>query len=174
MNISTPMIFQRVSLPKSAIFGTIMLLALIAFELFNYSTTVFALTDLLGDLHIIGISWSTILAIAFCGIDFAGIARLFSPLVRGEEKVESWYLFGAWLLAASMNAVLTWWGVTLAILNHETMGTELIDRGTMLTIVPVFVAVLIWLIRVLIIGSFTSSSEQWFSELKNRPMKSLR
>ena len=85
--------------------------ALIAFEIFNYSTTDHALSDMLGDLTFAGIPWSTMLAIAFCGIDFAGIARLFTPEQGMEEPKEVWYLFGAWLLAATMNAILTWWGV---------------------------------------------------------------
>ncbi|GAF95342.1 unnamed protein product, partial [marine sediment metagenome] len=40
--------------------------ALVAFEIFNYGTTEFALGDLLGDLGFAGIRWSTILALAFC------------------------------------------------------------------------------------------------------------
>ena len=66
--------------------------------------------------------WATILAIAFCGIDFAGIARLFTPEQGADEPKEVWYLFGAWLLAATMNAMLTWWGVAIAILSHEVAG----------------------------------------------------
>jgi len=97
--------------------GVIILGALAAFEIFNYSTTQFALADVLGNLKFAGISWSTILALAFCGIDFAGIARLFTPEQGRDEPAEVWYLFGAWLLAAAMNATLTWWGVSIAILT---------------------------------------------------------
>ena len=92
------------------LFGVLILAALLAFELFNYSTTDYALRDLLGNLQFAGIPWATILAIAFCGMDFAGIARLFTPEQGADEPKEVWYLFGAWLLAATMNAVLTWWG----------------------------------------------------------------
>ena len=94
--------------------------ALLAFELFNYSTTEFALNDVLGSLSFAGLKWATILAIAFCGIDFAGIARLFTPEQGAEEPAEVWYLFGAWILAAAMNATLTWWGVSVAIANHAS------------------------------------------------------
>ena len=69
--------------------------ALIAFEIFNYSTTDHALRDLLGDLSFVGIPWATILALAFCGIDFAGIARLFTPEQGKDEPKEVWYLFSA-------------------------------------------------------------------------------
>src|SRR3990172_11220232 len=109
--------FNRVRLQRGMLFGVIIITALLAFEFFNYSTTDFALSDLLGDLEFLGIRWATILAIAFCGIDFAGIARLFTPEQGSEEPAEVWYLFSAWLLAATMNAMLTWWGVSLAVLN---------------------------------------------------------
>ena len=40
-------------------------------------------------------------AIAFCGMDFAGIARLFTPEKGRSEHVEVWYLLAAWFLAAT-------------------------------------------------------------------------
>jgi hypothetical protein len=149
-------------------FGAIIITALLAFEIFNYSTTDYALADLLGDLRFAGIRWSTILALAFCGIDFAGIARLFTPEEGAEEPNEVWYLFGAWLLAATMNAMLTWWGISLAILNHQSLGNAVVARETMLRVVPIFVAVLVWLIRVLIIGTFSVAGDRLFSQGEKR------
>jgi hypothetical protein len=57
---------SRIPLRCGAIFGGILLIALLAFEIFNYSTTEFALRDILGDLRFAGSRWATILAIAFC------------------------------------------------------------------------------------------------------------
>ncbi len=151
------------ALQRGAIFGSILLLALIAFEIFNYSTTAFALHDILGDLSFAGLRWSTILAIAFCGIDFAGIARIFTPEQGRNEPVEVWYLFGAWLLAALFNAALTWWGVSVAVLNHTSNSTLLIGQTTMQRIVPILVAVMVWLVRVLIIGTFAVAGERLFT-----------
>jgi hypothetical protein len=113
--------FSRFSIRRGLAFGLIIISALLAFEIFNYSTTEFALSDLLGDLSFAGISWATILALAFCGIDFAGIARLFTPEEGANELHEVWYLFGAW-------------------------------------------AILVWLIRVLIIGTFSVAGERLFSQ----------
>lgn len=155
---------QRIRPQRGLAFGIIILTALLAFELFNYSTTEFALTDLLGDLEFMQIHWATILAIAFCGIDFAGIARLFTPEQDNNKPGEAWYLFGAWLLAATMNAMLTWWGVSLAVLGHQTLGNAVIERQTLLQVVPIFVAVMVWLIRVLIIGSFSVAGDRIFSQ----------
>lgn len=140
------------------VFGVIIFVALIAFEMFNYSTTEYALRDLLGSLKFAGITWGTILTIAFCSIDFAGIARLFMPHARGNGQ-EVWYLFGAWLLAATMNAALTWWGVSMAIANHAVKSASVISSETISNVVPVFVAVMVWVIRILIIGSMSYAAD---------------
>jgi hypothetical protein len=161
---SIPFIPERVQVKRGVVFGLLIITALVAFEIFNYSTTDFALTDLLGNLRFWGVRWATILAIAFCGIDFAGIARLFTPEGKVGEGTESWYLFAAWLIAATMNATLTWWGVSIAIVNHETLGNAVVARQTLLQVVPIFVAVMIWLLRVLIIGLFSVAGERYFGQ----------
>jgi hypothetical protein len=148
---------------RGLIFGAIILFALFAFEFFNFSTTHFALEDLLGGLSFAGIAWATILALAFCAIDFAGIARLFTPEQGQDEPAEVWYLFGAWLLAATMNAILTWWGVSIALLSHASLGNSVIDHATLLKVVPIFVAVMVWLSRILIIGTFSVAGERLFT-----------
>ena len=150
-------ITRRITLPKISLFGIIIVGALVAFEIFNYSTTEFALADLLGSLEFAGVGWATILALAFCGMDFAGIARLFSPQHAKEKPFEIWYLLGAWFLAATMNAMLTWWAISVSLLQHQGLGNEIINRETLLSSVPIFVALLVWLIRVLMIGTFTLS-----------------
>jgi hypothetical protein len=124
---------------------------------------------MLGDLSSMNLRWSTILAIAFCGIDFAGIARLFTPQLGREETSEAWYLFGAWLLAAGFNATLTWWGISVAIRNHTAQGSILVGQALLVQVVPVFVAVMVWMIRVLVIGTFSIAGENLFSVAHDRP-----
>jgi hypothetical protein len=167
-------LFGRLNISRGLLFGMLIVTALLAFEIFNYSTTDFALSDLLGDLQFLSVRWATILAIAFCGIDFAGIARLFTPEQGDDEPKEIWYLFGAWLLAATMNAMLTWWGVSIAILNHQSLGGEVISRQLMLKVVPIFVAVMVWLIRVLIIGTFSVAGDRLFSQADVRHSRRSR
>jgi hypothetical protein len=151
---------SRQNVNQNWLFVGIILAALIAFEMFNYSTTDYALSDLLGNLKFIGIPWATILAIAFCGIDFAGVARLFTPQQGADEPKEVWYLFGAWLLAATMNAILTWWGISMAILTHSVASTSIMNPETLTKIIPVFVAIMVWLIRILIIGSLSIAGDR--------------
>jgi hypothetical protein len=159
-----------VSLVQStSLVGIMIVGALLAFELFNFSTTEYALTDLLGQLRFVGIKWATILALAFCSIDFAGIARLFTPERKSQEPVEIWYLLGAWFLGATMNALLTWWSVSLALVNHAGLGNEIIGREALIRGVPVFVAILVWLIRVLMIGTLSLTGSRIMGHVAGRP-----
>ena len=162
-------ISSKINYSRGKIFGFLIIGALLAFEIFNYSTTDFALNDLIGGLRFAGVRWATILAIAFCGIDFAGIARLFTPQQGENGPKEIWYLFSAWLLAACMNAMLTWWGVALAIVNHDSLGGTVIPHNTLIEVVPIFVAIMVWLIRVLIIGTFSVAGDRLFSQADSSP-----
>lgn len=159
---------KNTALKRGFIFGGIILSALLAFEVFNYSSTSFALHDILGDLSFGPFQWATILAFAFCGIDFAGIARIFTPEKGRDEPAEVWYLFAAWFLAAAFNATLTWWGVSVAILKHNAEGGVLLGQVTMTKMVPVFVAAMVLLIRVLLINTFSIAGERLFSMADER------
>ncbi len=167
---------KSVTVRRGMAWGIIIIGALLAFEIFNYCTTQFALADVLGSLKFAGIPWATILALAFCGIDFAGLARLFTPEQGRDEPTEVWYLFGAWLLAAAMNATLTWWGVSVAIVNHSSLaGGVVMANATLIKVVPVFVAIMVWLIRVLIIGTFSVAGERLFTQAdRHNPQRFAR
>ncbi|MDX1379034.1 MAG: hypothetical protein R3307_09310, partial [Anaerolineales bacterium] len=140
LNMS-PML-HKAALKRGLVFGGIILSALLAFEVFNFSSTSFALSDVLGNLSFGPFKWATILAFAFCAIDFAGIARIFTPEQGRNEPAEVWYLFGAWFLAAAFNASLTWWGVSVAIMQHSAQGGALVGQTAMTKVVPVLVAVM--------------------------------
>ena len=167
-------LLQRFTIRRGMAWGAIILFALVAFEIFNFSTTQFALQDVLGDLKFAGLRWASILAVAFCGIDFAGIARLFTPEQGRNEPAEVWYLFSAWLLAAAFNALLTWWGISVAIASHSSAaGGVVVSNATLTKAVPVFVAVMVWLIRVLLIGTFSVAGERLFSQGEAHARKPL-
>jgi hypothetical protein len=155
---------SRVKARKDVMYVFITILALVAFEAFNFSTTDFALSDLLGDLRFVGIRWATLLSIAFCGIDFAGIARLFTPQKEGEEPPSVWYLFGAWFLAATMNAILTWWGVVMAMQTHNILSADVVGTDFINSAVPIFIALMVWVIRVLLIGTLSKKGDRLLQE----------
>ena len=175
MNRSMPIkllpFLRGTALKRGFIFGGIIFIALLAFEVFNYSSTSFALHDILGDLSFGPFQWATILAVAFCGIDFAGIARIFTPEKGRDEPAEVWYLFAAWFLAAAFNATLTWWGVSVAILKHNAEGGVLLGQENMTKLVPIFVAAMVLLIRVLLINTFSIAGERLFSMADERDVQ---
>jgi hypothetical protein len=145
-------------LSRKTIVAAILAVALIAFEIFNFDTTQFALSNLLGDIRFAGVMWASILAIAFCAIDFAGLVRLFTPQRGREEPRAVWFLIGAWFLGTIANAIMTWWAVSITLLSHE-FGNEVLSREVLLRYVPVFVAMLVWLTRILFIGAFSVAGE---------------
>ncbi len=147
--------------PRTAVIGLLLITALFAFELFNFDTTRYALQNLLGDVSFGRLPWATILAVAFCAIDFAGLSRLFTPEKGDEEPAAVWYLMGAWLLGATMNAMMTWWAVSLTLLAHD-FGNEVMSREQLLQTVPIFVASLVWLTRILFIGAFSVAGDYLF------------
>src|SRR5512141_1625423 len=162
-------LFRGQRFNRGAAWGMMIIGALLAFEIFNFSTTQFALRDVLGDLTFAGMRWASILAVAFCGIDFAGIARIFTPEQGADEPKEVYYLFGAWFLAAAFNALLTWWGVSVAIVSHASASAgAVISTATLTKIVPIFVAAMILLIRVLIIGTFSLAGDRLFTTDQQR------
>jgi len=136
----------------------IMAAALLAFEIFSFSTMEFALRDMLGDLGAGVWSWSTILSLALCGMDFAGIARLLTyPQGKDKNDTGGWFLLGAWVLAAAMNTGLTWWGVSVAIYNQPADSVLILDPLTFATTIPVLVSLGVWVVRILIIGNLIHS-----------------
>jgi hypothetical protein len=168
-NIRQLLPFPKFQFNVVFILGVILVAALLAFEVFNYGTTEYALTDLLGGLSFLGLKWSTILTIAFCGIDFAGISRLFLVGKENQEASEGWYLFGAWFLSGTMNAILTWWGVSMAVINHPVQSSSILDAGTITKIIPIFVAMMVWVIRIMAIGTVATAGSNIF----RTPVRSL-
>ncbi len=166
MNLTNTQRFNRFSerliqgLQKRSInlFVIIIAAALLAFEIFSFSTMEFALQEMLGELSVGFWQWSTILSLALCGMDFAGIARLLTyPHGKEKEEPGGWFLLGAWVLAAAMNTGLTWWGVSVAIYNQPADSVLILDPLTFATVIPVFVSIGVWIVRILIIGTLIHS-----------------
>lgn len=106
--------------------------------------------------------------------------RMFTP-EQGmqDEPREVWLLMGAWLLGASMNAVMTWYAVCLAI-TPRSVGTPLVTKEQMLRYAPIFVALLVWLTRILFIGSISVTMDRMLhgsgrpARPRHRPMRERR
>ena len=163
----TNQLFKNVRMRSNSLYMAVIILALAAFEFFNFSTTDFALRDILGNQGSGMLAWSTILSLAFCGMGIAGIAKILASPQEDAGNRSSWYLLGAWVLAAAMNAGLTWWGISVAIYNQPAHAVMIIDPMRYVTVVPVLVAVMVWVIRVLIIGTLVTSFDL---DLKGKPV----
>ena len=140
---------------------------LILFEIFNFDTSRFALDSILGSQKFARISWSSILAIAFCGIDSLSLVNMFGP----EENVDAkdWLLLGAWLIGAALNACLTWWSVSIIMLEN-TVGNEVLSKEELIFYAPIVVAALVLLTRIALIGSLVFASNGAF-EVPNPKMR---
>ena len=145
---------------RALIVAAILTIALVGFELFNFDTSRYALSDLLGGHRFLGMEWAVILAFAFCSIDFAGLVRMFTPeQTLKDEPREVWLLLGAWFLGATLNALMTWYAVALTLAPRQT-GASLISQRDMLLYAPIFVALLVWLTRILLIGSSSMAADR--------------
>jgi len=153
-------IFSKLRGRTDIIYTAMMVAALAAFEIFNFSSTDFALRDMIGSQGAGPLSWSAILSLAFCVMDFAGIARILTMDPDADRETGGWYLLGAWVLAGAMNAGLTWWAVSLAVYNHPVENILILDPMIYVAVIPVVVALMVWFIRILIIGTLATSLNQ--------------
>lgn len=136
--------------------GFLLAAALVAFEIFNFKATQFALADLLGSVSFVGIRWATILAIAFCAIDVAGLLWFFTLGESRSSSLEAWYLIGAWLLGATMNAFMAWWAVSVTLVNNGP-ASGFLGQLSLLDTLPIIVAAMVWLTRIMFIGALSAS-----------------
>ena len=93
--------------------------------------------------------------------------RLSTPQQGWDEPKEVWLLTGAWLVGATMNAFMTWYAVALA-LERSTAGISLLTRQELLLYAPVFIAILVWLTRILFIGSISVAGDHLLHADKKR------
>ena len=167
---------------KGAIFMLILVASLLCFEIFNYSTTEYALWTFVGDLNFVGIPWSILLALAFCACDFGGVARILTPQKGKDEPKLIWLLMAAWVVAAFFNAFFTWWAVASAMALRSDIGNEVLGRTALITWIPVLVACIVVIIRFALIGVFTvsldnpnffkqSQSDQYHAPQYNTPFQ---
>ncbi len=158
---------------KAGAIIVILVMGLIAFELFNFDTTRFALNALMANQRLWGVEWALVLALAFGSIDFAGLARILTPAATwAEEPREVWLLTGAWLLGATMNAVMTWYAMALLLASSPAVvGVGSWGQTAVTNAAPVFIAVMVWLTRVLLIGSMALALERAAEAVPPQPKR---
>lgn len=131
---------------RGQIFAWILLGAFLGVELINYQTNQRVIYELTADTGM-----ALLMASTFAMFDFGGLARLFTRETtwRREPKIIR-YLFSAWLAVAAFNMLLSWWyfAQKVSIANP----TPPPGAGWMLVVIPVILALVIQLVRVLVIA----------------------
>jgi hypothetical protein len=142
--------------------GLVLLSGLVAFDLFNYDSTRFALENMIGEVRFLTLTWAQIIAFASCAIDLAGVAKIFTPEqdMRKEDPFV-WVLVGVWFIAAILNAFGTWWSMVVRMTANPSLGTFMFSREELISTVPAVLASFILLIRVGLIGSVAQAGDSW-------------
>lgn len=135
-------------------FGGVVLFCLFLFEMFSYSSSREALYGMTGVA-----SWSTLIAFTLCAVDFAGLGRLLLP---GDDELKDaiGMLFAAWILSAVGDTFLTY-----IVIAHDMSGRAgqmtlvnagVISYSTWTIVIPIAIAVLVWLIQVALVSAVNS------------------
>ena len=149
---------------RGAAWGMMIIGALLAFEIFNFSTTQFALLDVLGDLSF-GVSAGKHPGNCLCGIDFAALPASSRP--NGSDEPKEIYISLAPGFGSCFNAMLPG-GVFQLHRHHASQyGGAVISTATM-TKLCISRAAMILLIRVLIIGTFSLAGDRLFTTSNQR------
>lgn len=144
---------MKTRVAKEWIFGGIIVFGLGAFDIFNFATTQDALRSFLGDAKLLIVPIATALAIAFCAVDLGGLASIFTKEKGLGEPWYVWMLGAGWLVASMANAFLTYWAVLMGMTSAPALTNPKFSAEAVLNVVPVMLAITVWLIRLLIIGS---------------------
>ena len=90
----------------------LIILALLAFEIFSYSSNVTAFAGWWGS----GLNWGPVLAFALIAVDFGGVARNSDPDFAKSDAAQ--WLWIAWSLSAFFDGFLTF--VAVSMNNHSS------------------------------------------------------
>lgn len=86
----------------------ILIMGVLAFEVFNITTTASALESM------VPVGMGVVLAIAFCATDIAGLVRVITPVkTMKDEPAIVRALFAIWFMVAIINAFLTWFSLQI-------------------------------------------------------------
>jgi hypothetical protein len=151
---------------KSLIFFFVLLAALICFEIFNFDAARTGLRYFMGTRTFMGIEWVMWLAMAACAADMIGMIRIFTE--ETNFKKESTFVIaatGVWILAATINSVLTWWTTTLIVLDAN-VGNQVLSQETLIKAFPLLVAIFIWLLRIGLVATLASLGDKALHSIK--------
>jgi len=141
-------------------FGLITVLGLLAFEIFNYATNQDAMAKIFGEAKFFTIPIYYLLAIAFSAIDLGGLSSTFTEEDWGHEPWWVYVATGGWLIASIVNALLTYLAILvgMALAPISQLAVVMPKVAAVYDYLPAALTIVIWLIRVMLIGSIVAST----------------
>jgi hypothetical protein len=135
------------------------------FEIFNTVTTYTSLNLFLG-------SWfyAVVLTGGIGLTDIGGLFRVVTPAISDkDEPIETKLLFGAWIVIAAVNAILTWWGLSYAAEHGGGVTPSAISQFRW--VIPIALAVTIFGIRLILIYMAGNILDRTVNNHRPRPMQ---
>ncbi|OGG01493.1 hypothetical protein A2Z33_00415 [Candidatus Gottesmanbacteria bacterium RBG_16_52_11] len=140
----------------------------LAFALFVFIVSSFALNNLMGEMEFAGIFMANIFAIALALLDYAGISRLYVP-DDGDPRSKRYaiYLLIGWLVCALVVWVLTWWSVLVILLDKTDFAPFIKNPEINLVafrLAPITIAEVVFLTRILLYAAVSRSGARLFTQ----------
>jgi len=128
----------------------------VMFEGFNIETTWNSLIGLFGSA-----SMGAMLAIAIVTSDIGQLVKTVTPNVKGKRNdLVNTVIPISWILVSLTNCMFTWWSVQMVIdAGRSKMPDVLASNPTYTSAIAVFIAILVFIIRLLLAASFGSVLE---------------
>lgn len=151
--------------------GILLLVALAVFEFINYTTTVAAVNSIIGvrEVSLIllnTVQFATLIGLATCLLDFAGIARIFTPERGNDEPRAVYVLFFVWLCAAVINAGLTWWVASIWVATGYAGGNPAVSYESVVKWAPIILASLFFLIHFGLVYTIATLGDDLFAPVR--------
>lgn len=133
---------------RGALAFAIGLIALVGLEAVNAGTTYAALQALTAG----ALGLTVGLTVALWALDFGGLLRIFGRVEERDPALV--YFAGAWLTAAAVNALGTWYAVGLALSAGGFEGGAFVDQAALVEWAPIAIAAAVLLARVLFVAAW--------------------
>ena len=129
--------------------GIVLAISLFAFEVFNYDTTHMALVNWFAQANPASVNkivW------AFCLLDLMRLTQFFG--IKHSAFIQKIWLFGV-----GVNALFTWYNARMTVWQYD-FGHVVLRRQQVVLYVPIFIALLVFLTRVLFVEALVATIQK--------------
>lgn len=144
--------------------GGIIFLSALAFEVINIATNVAGFESFFGGIKFLGISWAIWATIAFEAADVGCLCYSWDRKFDFRTHPEAGFALTAHFFAGFADAGLSYFAFMMAIGNSVSQMANVVGEKAILTWAPVFLALMIWVIRTLLMGTIVTQGRNIFSQ----------